>query len=304
MTKSAGPGPALAGFMTGDVVRVVTARLQTAGVDMPALEARLLICEATGLNRQALWRDGQVRLSVTAARKLEDYVTRRLAHEPVSRIIGHAEFHGLNLLINRFVLDPRSDTETLVNGVLAAAPSQDRPWRILDLGTGSGAVLCALLTHYPNAFGLGVDKSAAAAATAQTNLRRLKLNDRAAIIVGDWGTAIGSPFDIVVANPPYIESGVVPTLGVEVRDFDPHLALDGGVDGLAAYRSIGAELSALLRPNALVAFEIGASQGAAVSRIVASAGLEDIRVVRDLGGHERVVLGHLRKSLGVDRESV
>jgi release factor glutamine methyltransferase len=286
-----------------EAVRTITACLRQAGVDMPKLEAQLLVCEAAGLDRRALWRDGPQPLGQAIARTLGAWVARRLAHEPISRILGHAEFHGLNLAINPCVLDPRNDTETLVNAVLQAAPSRPAA-RILDLGTGSGALLCALLSHYPDAFGVGVDRSADAAAVAKLNLTRLRLNERAAIIVGDWGRALAQPFDIVVANPPYIESDVIATLGPEVRDFDPPLALDGGRDGLQAYRQIFDHLPQILRSDAVAAFEIGETQAFAVCNMVAAAGLEVVSIARDLTGHDRVVVAQTLKLLGVDGETV
>jgi release factor glutamine methyltransferase len=276
-------------------VRDLAAQLQSAGVEMPALEAQFLVCAAIGIDRRALRRDDHLLLGATAARRLSGLIARRLAHEPLSRILGSAEFHGLTLAIDPAVLDPRSDTETLVNTVLEAAQPSGAVWRILDLGTGSGAILCALLADLPNAFGVGVDKSAAAAAVARSNLMRLGLNHRAVIAVGDWAAAIGQRFDIVVANPPYIERAVISTLAPEVREFDPSLALDGGNDGLDAYRLIIADLVRLLRENAWVAFEVGFQQARQVAELVAAIGIEVVRVARDLGGHERVVLGHIAK---------
>jgi release factor glutamine methyltransferase len=303
MTDSTRPPNLVALGSVGAAVRAIAACLCQAGIEMPKLEAQLLVGAAVGLDRQALWRDAHMPLRAAVADTLEAWVGRRLAHEPVARIVGYAEFHGLNLAINRCVLDPRNDTETVVNVVLAAAKNRPAP-RILDLGTGSGALLCALLSHYPGAFGVGVDRSAAAAAVAQSNLTRLRLNDRAVIIVGDWGRALGQPFDIVVANPPYVESDVIATLDPEVRDFDPPLALDGGPDGLQAYREIFDHLPLLLRSDAVAAFEIGETQAFAVANLVKSAGLEVVTIARDLSGHERVVVGQPRKLLGVEGETV
>jgi release factor glutamine methyltransferase len=284
-----------AGKIRRAAVRDVAARLQRAGIEMPALEAQFLVCAAIGIDRVSLRRDGHLPLCSTAARILSGLIARRLAHEPLSRILGLAEFHGLTLAIDRSVLDPRSDTEALVNIVLEAVQPPGAAWRILDLGTGSGAILCALLTHLPNAFGVGIDKSAAAATIAQSNLIRLGLNHRAVIAVGDWAAAIGQRFDIVVANPPYIERAVINSLAPEVREFDPPLALDGGPDGLDAYRHISSDLGRLLRRNAWVALEVGFQQARRVGELVAATGIEVVKVGHDLGGHERVVLGQLRK---------
>jgi release factor glutamine methyltransferase len=284
-----------AGKIRRTAVRDLAAELQRAGIEMPALEAQFLVCAAIGIDRQSLRRDDHLPLGPTAAPILSHLIARRLAHEPLSRILGYAEFHGLTLAINSSVLDPRSDTEALVNTVLEAAQPPRSAWRILDLGTGSGAILCALLRHLPNAFGVGVDKSAAAAALARSNLARLELNHRAVIAVGDWAAAIGQRFDIVVANPPYIERAAIHTLAPEVREFDPPLALDGGSDGFDAYRHITANVIRLLRRNAWVAFEVGFQQARQVAQLVETAGVEVVKVAHDLGGHERVVLGQLRK---------
>jgi release factor glutamine methyltransferase len=284
-------------------VRAIAACLRQAGVEMPKLEAQLLVCEAAGLDRQALWRDRPQPLSQAVAQRLRAWLARRLGHEPISRILGHAEFHGLSLAINPYVLDPRNDTETVVNAVLEAARNR-KTARILDLGTGSGALLCALLSHYPDAFGVGIDKCADAAALAKSNLTRLRLNDRAAIIVGDWGRALAPAFDIVVANPPYVESDVIATLDPEVRDFDPLLALDGGRDGLRAYRQIFDHLPQILRCDAVAAVEIGETQASAVCNMVEAAGLEVVTIARDLTGRDRVVVAQTLKLLGADGETV
>ena len=221
------------------------------------------------------------------------FAARRLAGEPLSRILGRREFWSLAFSLSPDVLDPRDDTETLVEAALAAfaARKADR-LQVLDYGIGSGAILAALLTELPNAYGVGVDKSAAAAAQATDNLARLGLASRATILVSDWGAQLDkSAFDLIVSNPPYIASAEIATLAAEVRDYDPRLALDGGTDGLDAYRALAPEIAQRLTPGGRFFVEIGADQAADVRAIFAAAELVGPRVVKDLAGHDRVVCG-------------
>lgn len=257
-----------------------------------SLDAGVLLEQATGLNRNALLRDGDQLLGPVAAADLAALLRRRLAGEPVWRILGQREFWGLRFAVTPAVLDPRPDTETLVAAALdAVAHRRSTPLRLLDLGVGSGAILGALLSELPHAVGWGVDQSEAAARVARRNIYALGLVDRAGIAVGDWAGAItGSAFDLVVSNPPYIESDVLPSLPPEVRDHDPPIALDGGPDGLACYRPITADLARLLAPEGIAALEVGAGQAPAVQALLEAAGLRVLAVRRDLGGHERAVV--------------
>ncbi len=230
----------------------------------------------------------------SAAAPLRAGVSRRLAREPVSRILGTREFWGLPLAVDAAVLDPRADTETLVAAVLdALGGRRATSLAVLDLGTGSGAILCALLHELPAASGLGVDRSLGACRVARANLDRLGLGHRAAIVCGCWDDALGAAFDVVVANPPYIPTGDIAGLEPDVRDHDPALALDGGADGYDAYRAIVPRLPALLAPGGLVALECGWDQGAALAGMVRAAGLADVAVHPDLAGHGRVVTARL-----------
>ncbi|HRD75237.1 MAG TPA: peptide chain release factor N(5)-glutamine methyltransferase, partial [Hyphomicrobiaceae bacterium] len=220
-------------------------------------------------------------------------LTRRLAREPVWRILGQRAFYGLELQIGPAVLDPRPDTETLVDVVLEATADAGAaaPLRILDLGTGSGAILLALLHERPSARGVGVDRSAAALQIARRNGEQLGLNDRVAWIESDWFAGVSGRFDVIVSNPPYIPTGEIAGLDPEVRNHDPRAALDGGGDGLDAYRAIVAGVAQHLAPGGLVAFEIGDIQGPAVSALMFSAGLELVGGVRrDLSERPRVVV--------------
>ena len=261
--------------------------------DEAALDAGIFLEEATGLNRLALLGHSDRVLGAKATARLIAFLDRRAAGEPVWRVLGQREFWGLTLTITPAVLDPRPDTETIVAAALdRLGGRRGEPLRIVDLGVGSGALLCALLSELPRATGWGVDRSEAAAQVAGRNVLRLGLADRAGVIVGDWGTALRTAsFDLVVSNPPYIETATIPTLAREVRDFDPPLALDGGSDGLRCYRGIAAVLPRLLAPGGEAVLEVGAGQAAAVSDLLAGAGLVGIDMRRDLGGHLRAVIG-------------
>ena len=216
---------------------------------------------------------------------------RRIAGEPVARLVGHKEFYGLDLMLSPATLVPRPDTETVVDaavGIVERQWGRAAPIRVVDVGTGSGAILLALLSELPNARGIGLDISGEAVSMAHANARRLGFAERALFAVGDWTHAVGTA-DIVVANPPYIESGVIPTLATEVRDHDPRLALDGGRDGLDAIRAIVADLGRILAPDGSALIEIGIDQGEAVRQLAEGAGFA-VRLVPDLAGIERVAV--------------
>ena len=209
----------------------------------------------------------------------------------MARILGRREFWGLSFVIDREVLDPRPDTEGVVGAMLDALGGRhEAPLRVLDLGTGSGAILCALLHELPGARGIGVDRSAGACRNAQANIASLGLSDRADVVCGDWTEALGVRFDAVVCNPPYIRRGEIAGLDRGVRAYDPLVALDGGEDGLDAYRAIMCGLPSILRAGAVAAFECGWDQGVAVAALLRGP-MTGVMVYRDLSGHERVVLG-------------
>ncbi len=276
-----------------EALRAATHSLARAGIPGPDVDARLLLCAATGLDRLGLIRDPDGPVSAEAAARLNTFLERRLAREPVSRILGVRAFWGLTLRITGDVLDPRPDTETLVEAVLDAVKARRRaPLRILDLGTGSGAILCALLHDLPAAQGWAVDRSDAACQVAQANLAACGVAERSLVLQGDWASALAADsFDIVVSNPPYIETAAIAGLDRDVREHDPLSALDGGEDGLAAYRILAAELPRLLVRGGLAAFEVGQGQHAAVSTLMAGAGLTALTTRLDLAGIARVVTG-------------
>jgi release factor glutamine methyltransferase len=274
------------------VRRTVARRFREAGLDTPDLDARLIVAHALGLDHAGLVRDSERLLGPRSLAGIEELATRRLAGEPVARIIGVKEFWGLSFAVTPTVLVPRPETETVVETALSrldASGKREGPLRIADLGTGSGAILLALLHELPLAIGIGTDRSFAAIETARENARRLGFDERAAFVACDFGAALGSSLDLVVSNPPYIASAEIATLDREVRDFDPVVALDGGTDGLAAYRTIVADAGRLLTPGAFLVMEVGAGQANAVSVLAGAAGLGAITATPDLAGIPRVV---------------
>ena len=264
-----------------------------AGLETPVIDARLLVCHSLGLDRLALLKEPNRLLGAKAA-DLIVAARRRLAHEPVSRIIGERAFWGRTFKVTPATLDPRHDSETVVEAALALlkqAPPQT-PLRILDLGTGTGCLLLTLLAELPGAQGLGIDISSEAIAVAQDNAARLGLAERARFQTGNWAAGLTESFDLIVSNPPYIRHGDLAALPADVAAYDPVLALDGGPDGLEAYRQILSSL-APLQPRAHLVFELGAGQAPSVEQLIQAnfATATDLMLRRwhDLAGVERVV---------------
>ena len=276
----------------GAALRTLTARFRDAGLGTPALDARLLVMHATGLRLEVLVTAPERPLRPADAEVLEALAGRRLQGEPVARLLGRREFWGLDFDLSPSVLVPRPDTESLVEAALAWADRRgpgDAPLRIADLGTGSGCLLAALLVELPGAWGLGVDLSLEACCTARGNLARHGLLARAAVVRGDWMAALALGFDLVVSNPPYVRRAALGALAPEVARFDPQLALDGGPDGLVAYRALIPQAAHRLRPGGLLALEVGQGQSEAVTRLAEAAGLTVADVRSDLAGVPRVV---------------
>lgn len=272
--------------------RDLARRFAAAGLDSALLDARLIVGATLDLDLTALAAQAQRPLMGEEIAAIEGAALRRLAGEPVARIIGSKEFWGLPLQLSADTLVPRPDTETLVEAALSLCADRDAPWRIADLGTGSGAILLALLSELPNATGIGTDISAAALATASGNAARCGLAARAAFIACDYAKALRGPFDLVVSNPPYIRSDEIAGLAAEVRDHDPRRGLDGGADGLQAYRALMADAARLLAPEGALLVEIGADQAAGVIALMAASGLVPETAARtDLAGLPRVVIG-------------
>jgi len=285
----AGESPATA-TTVGAALEECAVALTAGGLDEPRRRARQLTAAALDLPAAEIFAHPERAISDAERTRIQGIARRVAAREPLSRIVGHREFWGLEFMLSRDTLDPRPETETVVEAVLARLSDRGKPYRFLDLGTGSGCLLLALLSEYPKASGIGVDVMPGAAATARRNAERLSTHDRASFIAGDWGAALAGGFDVVVANPPYIASAELAQLPPEVRDHDPHRALDGGADGLAAYRAIAGELARLLMPGGLFAAEIGIGQDEAVVRIIAAGGLAVEPAVADLAGIPRVIV--------------
>jgi release factor glutamine methyltransferase len=255
--------------------RGIAARFRAAALDSPDLDARILIGHALGLDHMALAAAGARNLGAEEEKAIAALADRRLAGEPIARIVGYKEFWSLPLRIGAATLVPRPETETVVEAALAAIDARgprSRPLRIADLGTGSGAIILALLSELPNAFGVGTDISPQALAVARDNAHRLTLT-RASFVACDMAAALRGPFDLIVSNPPYIPSGDIAALAAEVRDFDPRAALDGGPDGLNHYRAIAAGAPALLGPGGILVVEVGIGQAEPVASLFAAAGL-------------------------------
>jgi release factor glutamine methyltransferase len=273
----------------GDAFAGLRRRFAAAGLATPDLDARILTLAATGLSAAELaLRPGRPVLAADEA-SLAAFAARRLKGEPVARILGEWEFWGLPFALSPDTLVPRPETETVVETALRLRPEKGEPLRIVDLGTGSGCILVALLVERPAALGIGTDRSRGALATARRNAKLNDVERRSFFAGSDWGAALRGPCDLIVSNPPYIASALVPTLGREVRDHDPHLALDGGADGLAAYRAILADAPRLLAPGGHLVLEIGYDQGEAIAPLIGGLPLEILTRAADLSGRPRCV---------------
>ncbi|MCR5874803.1 peptide chain release factor N(5)-glutamine methyltransferase [Phenylobacterium sp. J426] len=272
-------------------------RLEAAGLAGPVIDARLLVEAAADATRTDIVTDPYRPLTPEQEATLADYLARRERREPVSHILGRKGFWKIMLQVTPDVLTPRPDTETVVEYALRDFP-EHAAWSILDLGVGSGAILLALLAERPAAKGLGIDASEEALAVARDNAAALGLAGRTALLRGDWTAGLAdAAFDLVVSNPPYIASDVLETLEPEVKDFEPRLALEGGADGLDAYRILAPEILRVLRPGGRFAVEIGHDQKEAVEALFHAAGADDVRTIRDLSDRDRVVAG-AKKALG------
>lgn len=267
------------------------ARLEAAGIAGPVIDARLLVEAAADATRADIVTDPYRALTDVQEATLQSYLDRRIRREPVSHILGRKGFWKIMLRVTPDVLTPRPDTETVVEYALRDFP-EHAAWSVLDLGVGSGAILLAILAERPAARGLGIDVSEDALAVARDNAASLDLANRTALLRGDWTAGLdGDAFDLVVSNPPYIASGVIETLEPEVREHEPRLALEGGADGLDAYRLLAPEILRVLKPGGRFAVEIGYDQKAAVEALFREAGAADVQTIRDLADRDRVVAG-------------
>ena len=267
-----------------EALRVAIARLRAGGIEDVALDARLLLAHALGIAQDRLTLHLPEVMSVAQGLAYEQAIAARLARQPVAQIIGQRQFWGLTFRVTRDTLDPRPDTETLVAEALNA-PFQT----MLDLGTGTGCILLSCLHAMPKAQGLGVDLSPSALAVAESNAAALGLTARARFQPSDWFSNVTGRFDLIVSNPPYIAADEMAVLAPEVRDWEPHLALTPGGDGLGPYRILAREAPAHLTGQGRLLVEIGPTQGQAVVALFAAAGLQDIRILPDMDGRDRVV---------------
>ena len=274
-----------------ELIRAAARQLGEAGISNPRSEAVMLMIHVSGESHLALVTSG----NSPAPKSVEDdflaAVARRAARQPVQHIIGETHFYGLEILADARALIPRPDSECVVTAALDRLP-KDGPLWLADLGTGTGCLLTALLTQRPDATGEGVEASPEAARLARANLEKHRLTDRAAIFIGSWEDWQGwGKADLIISNPPYIVSDVIGELEPEVRDHEPLMALDGGLDGLNCYREIIALAAAGMKPGAWLVLEIGYDQKDAVLRLMTLAGFESLASGQDLGGNDRWVAG-------------
>jgi len=281
------------------VVTEIRARFASAGLDTPALDARLLVQSVLGMSHEELLLNPDRPVSDTDHKKLKESLRRRLRREPVSRILGRRFFWRSEFQVSPDTLDPRADSETLIEAVLkhfplfgtAPSPQREMKLRILDLGTGTGCLLLSLLQELPQATGTGIDISGGAIQIARQNAGALDLAQRSVFIISDWSTAkIDATFDVVISNPPYIPEAEIAGLEPEVSQYEPHSALAGGVDGLECYRSIASLLPRLLKKDGKVFLEIGHDQADFVKEILARRGFSVLQTVPDIAGHDRCIV--------------
>jgi len=290
-TSVTDPGPSIESAR-----RTLAAQLKSAGDDEAELDARILLGAALNLDLTGIIAQASRKLTPAEAALLAQYARRRIAGEPVARILGQKEFWGLPLQLSPATLVPRPDTETVVElalQLLRAGGELDRSLRIADLGTGSGAILLALLSELPAAKGFGTDISEEALQTAAANAARAGLSDRATFIACDYASGLAGQFDLIVSNPPYIRSSDIAGLAAEVANHDPLAALDGGADGLDAYRTLIPQAARLLAPGAVLVVEAGQGQSGLIEALMTAAGLTAATAPKaDLAGIPRAVAGH------------
>ncbi|HUI34380.1 MAG TPA: peptide chain release factor N(5)-glutamine methyltransferase [Stellaceae bacterium] len=274
----------------GSTLGAVAAALQAAGFDEARRRARRLLTVALDLSLSEVFVRLDRMITEDEGERVAAVLARAVRHEPLSRIAGVREFWGLEFMLSPDTLDPRPESETLVEAVLARLPDRAGAYRILDLGTGSGCLLLALLSELPAASGIGVDAAPGAVEMARRNAEKLGLAARSEFVVGHWAQPLGQEFDVVVANPPYIASADIEGLPPEVRDYDPRRALDGGADGLDAYRAMTTQLPRLLVPGGVFAGEFGQGQDGAVAELIGASGLRIDCIIPDLAGIPRCVV--------------
>lgn len=274
----------------GQMVQDAARRLGAVGIDTALLDARLLAAEVLGLEPRALFARQHLEPTTAERDRFDALLARRLAREPMSHLLGRRGFWSIEVAVTADTLDPRADTETVIEAVLATLSDRTGALRLLDLGTGTGCILLALLTELGHASGLGIDKSPEALAVALRNAEALGLAGRARFRLGDWGSGLEPGFDVIVSNPPYIPDDDIEGLEPEVARFEPRLALAGGTDGLDCYRALAPQIARLLAPGGVAVLEVGQGQAGAVAGLLTEAGLVLRGVRTDLGGVERCVI--------------
>jgi release factor glutamine methyltransferase len=275
-----------------EAIRLLSQSFRLANIESPDADARLLIGQALHLGRAQLIAQSDRLLEAREVNVISTLAARRLKHEPVARILGRKEFWSLELQVTPAVLVPRPETETLIESALDAVTTRGlrrEKLRVLDIGTGSGALLLALLSELPNATGVGTDISAEALEVARANAERHGLSARCTFIACGMAHGVAGPFDVILSNPPYIAGGDIASLPAEVRDYDPRLALNGGNDGLDFYRAIAVDALRLLAPDGRLIVELGAGQEAAVNALFTKAGLAAGTSRKDLAGTARAL---------------
>ncbi|MBE7636572.1 peptide chain release factor N(5)-glutamine methyltransferase [Sneathiella sp. P13V-1] len=270
-----------------------TIRLKGAGVEFARQDANLLMMDCLKADRDLLFREPERLLTDQEQSVFEELVERREKREPISHILGKREFWSREFIVNSHVLDPRPDTETLIELALTEMPDMEKPYRVLDLGTGSGCILLTLLAERPKATGVGVDISLDAMKVASANAENLNLENRTSFIEGPWFANVDGKFDLIVSNPPYIPDAVKGELQPEVREFEPHLALFGGEDGLDCYRHIISNAQSYLCGGGWLGFEVGIHQAQDVQKLMQIEGFRDISCANDLAGIARCVFGRI-----------
>ena len=274
----------------GTFLTALTARFSQAGIDSPRLDARVLVGHVLGIDPSMLFARSDMEIDDDQYNRIEAFAQRRLAREPVARIVGSREFWSMNFDVTPDVLDPRADTETLVSAIVALRPSFPGPVRILDLGTGTGCILLAILSAWPEASGVGVDISPQAVDVAANNATRLGFANRATFRTGSWCEGLTETFDIVVSNPPYISTDDFLRLQPDVKNFDPPTALKGGADGLDAYRVLLPAARKVLKSGGKIGLEFGSGQEKAVTKLALENGFGNAAEYRDLAGIVRCVV--------------
>ncbi len=273
-----------------DVLRHAVLQLQRAHIETASMDARILLQEVLGVTREQLLTDNELALSPRQNTTYQELVEKRTRRQPVAQLTGKREFWGLTFKVTQDTLDPRPDSETLIEAILAKFPNREAPLRVLDLGTGTGCLLLTVLSEYANAQGTGVDICTGALQVARENALNLGLANRAHFLSSCWGEKVEGTYDLVISNPPYIPSSTIPSLAPEVSQWEPKLALDGGEDGMNCYRAIVPQLQTLLSPEGLAVFEIGIGQAKELENVASSHGLKVAGTKDDMAYITRCVL--------------